>query len=200
MTNPPKKIITPYNAGMPPPAFFSFAKTPNKLLTAPPTQRATEPRPRNGGDVAPRRRHQRKTARSAQKRAPPKTEPTTAATSLHSWERRPAADAQRPTRRRQAAEHDHGRTTRAQRAGDRPENRTTARTERRDGARRRRSARTEKHAERRQNAGEARPAQASGGRRTLGAGRGKPATRRSPERRTAESVNTRRYPPSSLLR
>lgn len=150
--------------------------------------------------------------RRAQKLAPAKdsaqrpeagaaeNEPTTAATSLHRWERRPAADAQRPTRRRQAAEHDHGRTTRARRAEERPKNRTTARHERGDGARRRRSERTEKHAERRQNAGEARPAPVSGGRRTLGAGRGKPTTRRSPERRTAESVHKRRYPLSSLLR
>lgn len=174
---------------------FFVRKTP----TAPPTRRATEPRQHNGGVVAPRCTHQRKTARSAQKRAPPKTEPTTAATSLHSWERRPAADAQRPTRRRQAADHDHGRTTRARRARERPETRTTARHERRDGARRRRSERTEKHAKRRQNAGEARPAPASGGRRTLGAGRGKLATRRSPERRTAESVHKRRYPLASLL-
>lgn len=186
--------------GRPPPGTTrcSGALSPLSLLTAPPTRRASEPRPRNGGDVAPRCTHQRRTARSAQKRAPPKSEPTTAGTNLHSLERRPAADAQRPTRRRQAAEHDHGWTTRARRAGERPENRTTARHERGDGARRRRSARTEKHAERRQNAGEARPAPASGGRRTLGAGRGKPATRRSPERRTAESVHKRRYPFPSL--
>lgn len=108
---------------------------------------------------------------------------------------RAAADAP-PTGGRTRPRRDNAGAARRKTAGDR----TTARHERGDGARRRRSARTEKHAERRQNAGEARPAPASGGRRTLGAGRGKLATRRSPERRTAESVHKRRYPPSSLLR
>lgn len=134
--------------GRPPPGATrcSGAPSPHSLLTAPPTRRGTEPRAYNGGDVAPRSAHQQRTARSAQQRAPPKTEPTTAATRLHSLERRPAAGAQRPTRRRQAAEHDHGRKTRARRAESQgktePQRDTNAATERGgDGARERRNTR-----------------------------------------------------------